>query len=39
MEEGVTLDLESQRTQIWLRGPLEEKRFAGIKTRGKELRG
>jgi rubrerythrin len=37
MEEGVTLDLESRRTQTWLRGPVEQKWF-GIKTRGKELR-
>ena len=37
MEEGVTLDLESRRTQTWLRGPVEEKRLVGIKTRGKEL--
>ena len=37
MEEGVTLDLASLRTQKWLRGPVEEKRFTGIKTRGKEL--
>jgi hypothetical protein len=37
MEEGVTLDLESRRTQTWLRGPVEEKRLTGIKTRGKEL--
>jgi hypothetical protein len=36
MEEGVTLDLESRRTQKWLRGPVEQKWF-GIKTRGKEL--
>ena len=41
MEEGVTLDLESRRTQKWLRGPVlrspvKEKWF-GIKTRGKEL--
>ena len=27
MEEGVTLDLESRRTQTWLRGPVEEKWF------------
>jgi hypothetical protein len=37
MEEGVTLDLETRRAQTWLRGPVEEKRLAGIKTRGKEL--
>ena len=37
MEEGVTLDLESRRTQTWLRGPVEEKWLTGIKTRGKEL--
>jgi len=37
MEEGVTLDLESRRAQTWLRGPVEEKRLTGIKTRGKEL--
>ena len=37
MEEGVTLDLESRRTQTWLQGPVEEKRLTGIKTRGKEL--
>jgi rubredoxin len=37
MEEGATLDLESRRTQTWLRGPVEEKRLTGIKTRGKEL--
>jgi hypothetical protein len=37
MEEGVTFDLESRRTQNWLRGPAEERWFAGIKTRGKEL--
>jgi len=36
MEEGVTLDLESRRTQTWLRGPVEENWF-GIKTRGKEV--
>jgi len=33
----VTLDLESRRTQTWLRGPVEQKWFTGIKTRGKEL--
>ena len=37
MEEGVTLDFASRRTQMWLRGPVEEKRLTGIKTRGKEL--
>jgi predicted RNA-binding Zn-ribbon protein involved in translation (DUF1610 family) len=37
MEEGVTLDLESRRTQTWLRGPVEEKWLTGIKTRGKDL--
>jgi len=39
MEEGVTLDLESRRTQKWLRGPVEEKweKWFGIKTRGKKL--
>ena len=37
MEEGVTLDLASRRTQMWLRGSVEEKRLTGIKTRGKEL--
>jgi len=37
MEEGVTLDLESRRTQTWLRGPVEAKWLTGIKTRGKEL--
>ncbi len=36
MEEGLTLDLESRRTQTWLRGPAEETWF-GIKTRGKKL--
>jgi predicted Zn-ribbon and HTH transcriptional regulator len=37
MEEGVTLDLSSRQTQMWLRGPVEETRLTGIKTRGKEL--
>jgi hypothetical protein len=37
MEAGVTVDLESRRTQTWLRGPVEIKRLMGIKTRGKEL--
>lgn len=37
MEEGVTLDLESRRAPTWLRGPVEEKRLTGIRTRGKEL--
>ena len=37
MEEGVTLDLESRRTQTWLQGPVEEKWLTGIKTRGREL--
>ena len=37
MEEGVTFDLESRHAQTWLRGPVEEKWFTGIKTRGKEL--
>jgi hypothetical protein len=37
MEEGVTLDLSSRQTQTWLRGPVEETRLTGIKTRGKEL--
>jgi hypothetical protein len=37
MEEGVTLDLESRRTQTWLRGPVEQGRLMGIKTRGKEV--
>jgi hypothetical protein len=37
MEEGVTIDLESRRTQMWLRGPVEETRFTGIRTRGREL--
>ena len=37
MEAGVTIDLESRRTQTWLPGPVEEKRFTGIKTRGKDL--
>ena len=30
MEEGVTIDLESRRTQTWLRGPVEETRLTGI---------
>jgi hypothetical protein len=37
MEEGVTIDLESRRTQTWLRRPVEEKWLTGIKTRGTEL--
>lgn len=37
MGAGVTLDLESRRSQTWLRGPVTEKRFTGIKTRGEEL--
>jgi hypothetical protein len=37
MEEGVTLDLSSRRTQTWLRGPVEESRLSGNKTRGKEV--
>jgi uncharacterized OB-fold protein len=36
MEEGVTLD-QSRHVQTWLRGPVEENWFTGIKTRGKEL--
>lgn len=37
MEEGVTVDLESRRTQSWLRGPVEVKWLTGVRTRGKEL--